>query len=612
MTEEWVKKRANISSDELDDVKTLSLPGTYHEKISSIGNALQQFTRLKHLDLSKNNISSLKGLEHLRLLETLNLYYNKVSDMKEIFRIRNCQNILNMDLRLNPVTGNEPDYRLFIAHMLPKLQRLDDRPLRDSERKSALLHFSSADVSDSMLIREMNDEQQRQQADSASSASSSSTRATNHHQADARSSRQPRVDHVKNMVRKPTFVCDEDTVTDVIDYVEKTGSGDRKASARPSSKMHTKQELLEIVRKESELYKKQLEREKQKQEVDNSGDQHQRQQTNGGDGLSVIRKNFECVDQHRQFADEDTAYHQYRSTANFTPHPGTDQPPPTVLQQNKSKKRPQQKHEVTSEHTSSTTSDMEDDEYRKLPEKKTPNFGESTTNQEQQRCKNLNQIKFLESILDLVDRYWNGSESLHHHDKFHARAQGPIDKFLREMSSSKDAHAKVLQDKVNAQQRDISHLKQKLNEAKKQQQQLSTVDPKELDSVKARANAANSDNKILRSKIAQLENKVQECEEKYSGDGERVAKLEQQKKELVQQVASLKINLEQQERNNQLTSMLQDSHKSLVASNSHLLEELEDLKLRHRSEVDQLKWTYDQLRKTSKITNGHNYSDSEF
>lgn len=38
----------------LDDVKSLSLPGTYNEKISSLGTSLSGFTRLKSLDLSRN------------------------------------------------------------------------------------------------------------------------------------------------------------------------------------------------------------------------------------------------------------------------------------------------------------------------------------------------------------------------------------------------------------------------------------------------------------------------------------------------------------------------------------------------------------------------------
>ena len=56
--------------------------------------------------------------------------------------------------------------------------------------------------------------------------------------------------------------------------------------------------------------------------------------------------------------------------------------------------------------------------------------------------------------------------------------------------------------------------------------------------------------------------------------------------------------------------------RSLVASNDHLLSELEEVKIRHQSEVEQLKWTYDQLRSATKLSSnggdGRVYSDSEF
>ena len=43
-----------------EDVKSLALPGTYHEKVVSLGSSLRKFSRLKHLDLSRNNITSLQ------------------------------------------------------------------------------------------------------------------------------------------------------------------------------------------------------------------------------------------------------------------------------------------------------------------------------------------------------------------------------------------------------------------------------------------------------------------------------------------------------------------------------------------------------------------------
>ncbi len=43
----------------LEDVRSLSLPGSYCEKITHLGRSLMGFTRLKHLDLSRNAIESL-------------------------------------------------------------------------------------------------------------------------------------------------------------------------------------------------------------------------------------------------------------------------------------------------------------------------------------------------------------------------------------------------------------------------------------------------------------------------------------------------------------------------------------------------------------------------
>ena len=43
-----------------EDVRSLTLPGSYHEKVTHLGRSLAGFTRLKHLDLSRNAICSLQ------------------------------------------------------------------------------------------------------------------------------------------------------------------------------------------------------------------------------------------------------------------------------------------------------------------------------------------------------------------------------------------------------------------------------------------------------------------------------------------------------------------------------------------------------------------------
>lgn len=104
INEDWIRKKLNITHDNLEDIKTLSLAGTYQEKISHLGNALHKFTRLKELDLSRNSLVSLEGLENCQNLEKLNLYYNNIFTLKEVERLKHNNMLNELDLRLNPIT----------------------------------------------------------------------------------------------------------------------------------------------------------------------------------------------------------------------------------------------------------------------------------------------------------------------------------------------------------------------------------------------------------------------------------------------------------------------------------------------------------------------------
>ena len=150
----------------------MSLPGTYQEKITHLGNSLNKFTRLKELDLSRNSLVSLEGLENLKLLEKLNLYlfkwiklifnlwisiiyfllfsvryYNNISSLRELERLKYNTSLAELDLRLNPITKEENDYRLFLINNIPSLKVLDDRAIREGERQmaAALLNQNSLD-----------------------------------------------------------------------------------------------------------------------------------------------------------------------------------------------------------------------------------------------------------------------------------------------------------------------------------------------------------------------------------------------------------------------------------------------------------------------------------
>ncbi|CAH8870657.1 unnamed protein product [Trichobilharzia szidati] len=125
ISEDWVKEKVKISSENLEDIKTLILQGNYEEKINCLGTALLHFSRLKILDLSRNVLKSIRGIEHIKTLEVLNLYYNSIEDINELRVLAFNKNIKDLDLRLNPVSRLNSDYRLYLTYILPKLKTLE-------------------------------------------------------------------------------------------------------------------------------------------------------------------------------------------------------------------------------------------------------------------------------------------------------------------------------------------------------------------------------------------------------------------------------------------------------------------------------------------------------
>ncbi|KAM5260351.1 centrosomal protein of 72 kDa isoform 5-T5 [Hipposideros larvatus] len=150
LCEEKIREKSGLAPHrDLAELRSLSIPGTYQEKITHLGNSLMNLTGLKSLDLSRNSLVSLEGIQHLASLERLSLYHNCVSSLAEVLRLRSLPELRDVDLRLNPVVKNQPGYRLVVLHALPKLRQLDDRPVRASEREASWLHFASEGSLDS-------------------------------------------------------------------------------------------------------------------------------------------------------------------------------------------------------------------------------------------------------------------------------------------------------------------------------------------------------------------------------------------------------------------------------------------------------------------------------
>lgn len=105
------------------------------------------------------------------MLERLILYYNCIPSLDEVKVLYELLTLRELDLRLNPLTKNYLNYRLYVVQAMPNLRKLgetqpfhpdcallsqvfstnmcpslcitDSCPVRDTERKAAIMQFSS-------------------------------------------------------------------------------------------------------------------------------------------------------------------------------------------------------------------------------------------------------------------------------------------------------------------------------------------------------------------------------------------------------------------------------------------------------------------------------------
>eukprot|EP00002_Diphylleia_rotans_P034905 TRINITY_DN7548_c0_g1_i1.p1 TRINITY_DN7548_c0_g1~~TRINITY_DN7548_c0_g1_i1.p1 ORF type:complete len:294 (-),score=64.21 TRINITY_DN7548_c0_g1_i1:15-896(-) len=142
LNEKWIRENA-LDGQTPSAVEELNLAGLHKStKITSLGISLRSFVNLRILDLSRNALESLEGIEELYSLERLNLYHNKISTLDEVTRLCKNTSLKDLDLRLNAVV-NHPDYRLFTIYHIPSLHKLDGSIVRIHEKKRADETFGS-------------------------------------------------------------------------------------------------------------------------------------------------------------------------------------------------------------------------------------------------------------------------------------------------------------------------------------------------------------------------------------------------------------------------------------------------------------------------------------
>eukprot|EP00949_MAST-11_sp_MAST-11-sp1_P003665 g3665.t1 len=102
--------------------------------LHSVFDAFKGFTALLVLDLSRNALVSLDGLACCTSLERLSVYYNRLTSVDSVDELLSLRFLRSLDLRLNPMTRSSA-YRKMVIAKLPQLEELDERHIRNAERK---------------------------------------------------------------------------------------------------------------------------------------------------------------------------------------------------------------------------------------------------------------------------------------------------------------------------------------------------------------------------------------------------------------------------------------------------------------------------------------------
>ncbi|XP_071796533.1 centrosomal protein of 72 kDa-like isoform X2 [Asterias amurensis] len=588
INEKWIRERVHLNPESLDEVRSLALPGTYHEKITHLGSSLQNFSRLKHLDLSRNALQSLDGLQHLVVLEKLNIYYNNIATLKDLYQLRHNTNLLEVDLRLNPVTKNEPDYRLFMVHMLPSLRKLDDRSVRESERKAALMHFNSDQASDLTEHLPMKGHAEAE-------------RVTN-----------PRVEMVSNLPRKPT-VLDEDDC-DVLDMIARSGgdlgrpreiTGSTATVSKVTAHSHQdeqRQTSVDSTEPASTKYppsppqadgrswrgntwaaeEGSTQRGDKGQGTVESGSQSSTHKERArvqfsDEALGPSATAQENRDANMKYIDESQAYTTYTSKGHFTPRPDTNHngEEPTSF-------RGSHLDQDAHHHSNRAT----EPQIQRVPAVPSVALDKSAATPSGEKV-DLN--LFLDNFLSLVDRYWNGTKSLHRHGKFQTQAHTLLSTLMNE------AMVNVSQ----PQRQDVS--RESVAEIAKLRQALQATQD-QLENQRNQLDAALADREQLQSNLEAVQSERlpsdRSVDSQRTDRGLRTGVLERDVERLSRENEGLKLGVKHLSQLQELATMLQESHKSLVNTNDHLLQELDETKQRHLEEVKQLHWSYGELKRT--------------
>ncbi|XP_051262562.1 centrosomal protein of 72 kDa [Dicentrarchus labrax] len=556
VTEQWIRDRLQLKHPYLGDVRSLSLPGTYEEKIRHLGNALIHFVRLKSLDLSCNALVSVEGVQHLKVLERLILYYNCIPSLEEVKVLYELPTLRELDLRLNPLTKTHPHYRPHVVHAMPSLRKLDSCPVRDTERKAAIMQFSS-----DLLPQQ---------------------KSSSLNQAPGQRSSNQRLALVDRLTKRLSLLTDTDDI--VLNFVG-TNHGDQRKTPPLSDSVHK-----EAEEDESKDFTEQRSS-TPKQETAKSILRYP--PTKYDNTKSKVPHTKEPSDKRNSTSLKVTE----RPKVSFGPYVEKQRPVPGKQKQ---KDLPKQTRHVAKGHYTPNPdqSCRHSSSFINIrpPSPCRPGFnlsdpsnpilhpprltyssfnkteGGSSLPETVEKKKRGTYRKPLEMLLNLVDKHWMGERSLHHNNNFLSQAVQILSMMENDISS-REAEVRTLRREADALNFQAAAREE---EHKTEVRNLSV----QLEEARSAVGKLNEQLRIVLEENVSLQKQLIKLERQYlksmmkSSPITQIKEAQTEVEELKKEIEGLREKVQEAEKVKELSNMLQESHRSLVATNECLLAEL--------------------------------------
>ncbi|XP_047633384.1 centrosomal protein of 72 kDa isoform X2 [Phacochoerus africanus] len=599
LCEEKIREKSGLAPHcDLAELQSLSIPGTYQEKITHLGSSFMNLMSLKSLDLSRNSLVSLEGIEYLTALESLNLYCNRISSLAEVFRLRSLAALWDVDLRLNPVVKSEADYRLFVVHMLPGLRQLDDRPVRERERTASRLRFALEESPDSKQSFPAVFGVERRCPSRAKGPDPSATKCLVMDADD---------EAVLNLIAECEWDLSNPPGSTSSSQREPEASIQSSHGSQHVSSPHlVQQQCGDSLRKGPE---------KRRSPLPRAG--------GAGPRLRDLRPP-RCLPASPEATDSEDSASSSQKSSLSTQKALDPLPAPEKFRKRRmpggSFQTPADQESLSclgeglgrrngsggwSQGTVSHSAALAPEPQRPLSESEVcPRLPLAVAPGKRPALEGL----LLEALLDLVDRYWSGCRSLHGNELFLAQARHILSS-LQEVTAAQDSSTTVSEE-IGYLTLENKSLHSHLGELQRQcGAKLSEVvlelgsTRKEMDYLRQRLDRSLDESSSLKSLLCSVKKDVRGAEAPAALTAQ-ITGLQTSVKRLSGEIVELKQHLEHYDKLQELTQMLQESHRSLVSTNERLLQELGQARAQHQAEVEQLHWSYHELKKTMALCPG--------